>query len=190
MKSNFLIVGLGNPGKKYEFTKHNCGFLVIQELINRFEIKLIKKKFYLLGERYFINIKKRVKAFFLLPSTYMNNSGIAVKNFLNDITDNINIVVIHDDIALPVGKIRLKRKGGHGGHNGVKSIIREIGSENFFRFKIGIGKPNFKENIPNYVLSTFTEEEFQNIKNPIKKTSEAIIKLFFEPIDKVYNFIN
>ena len=190
MKSNFLIVGLGNPGKKYEFTRHNCGFLVIQELINRFEIKLIKKEFYFLGERYFINIKKRVRAFFLMPTTYMNNSGIAVKNFINNFTDNLNIITIHDDIELPLGKIRLKRKGGHGGHNGVKSIIKEIGTDNFFRFKIGIDKPFIRDNIPNYVLSNFTEDEYKKITKSIKKTSEAVIRLLFDPVDKVYNFIN
>ena len=190
MKSNFLIVGLGNPGQKYELTRHNCGFLVIQELINRFEIKLRRKSFYFLGERYFINIKKRVKAFFLMPTTFMNSSGIAVKDFLNNFTDNLNIIVIHDDIELPLGKIRLKRKGGHGGHNGVKSIIKEIGSDNFFRFKIGIGKPIKKDNIPEYVLSNFTDDEYKKIIKSLKKTSEAIIKLLFEPVDKVYNFIN
>ncbi len=190
MKSNFLIVGLGNPGEKYKDTRHNIGFEVLDYISHIFELKKKKYNLYLLSERFFINKNYKVKAFFMYPLTYMNNSGLALKDFFrfNDI-NKFEIVVIHDDIDMKLGKIKIKKKSGHGGHNGVKSIIEHIGSEKFIKIKIGIDRPSTKELIPDYVLGKFTLNEKKIIKNTIKKVADLTVKLFFNPIEKVQSCI-
>ena len=183
MKNNYLIVGLGNPGEKYKNTRHNIGFLVVEEILNRFEI--IKKEYsnFFLSERFFINKEKRVKAYLMQPLTFMNNSGIAVKNFFDNY-NSVELIVVHDDIDLKTGKIRVKKKSGHGGHNGIKSIINEIKSNDFYRVKIGIGRPENKEDIPQYVLSDFSKKELPIIQKSIKKSLEIILDLMFNKIKK------
>ena len=190
MKSKFLIVGLGNPGDKYKNTRHNIGFLVLEYLINFFELKISKNNYSILSERVFINKFKRVNTFFMLPLTYMNSSGIAIKEFFNNRDINaFQIIVIHDDIDMKLGKIKIKSKSGHGGHNGIKSIINELGTNDFIRVKIGIDRPSRKELIPDYVLSEFTEFEKEKIKYSIKKTANITINLLFNPIEKVQSSI-
>ncbi len=193
MKSNYLVVGLGNPGANYKDTRHNIGFKVLDYIRNRFDLKFLKENNYKYSERYFISKELRVKVFFLYPLTYMNNSGKAIKYFCEKYTlklnDNINLIVVHDDIDMNIGKIKLKRKSGHGGHNGIKSIINEIKTNDFIRIKIGIGRPINKKLIPEYVLSKFSLDEISIINESIKKVSNILIKLFFNPIEKVQSTI-
>jgi PTH1 family peptidyl-tRNA hydrolase len=193
VKSNFLVVGLGNPGDNYKDTRHNIGFKVLDYVGNRFELQFLKKNNYKYSERYFICRVNRVNVIFLYPLTYMNNSGKALKNFCEEhklnINKNIDLIVIHDDIDMNIGKVKIKRRSGHGGHNGIKSIINEIGTNDFIRIKIGIGKPVNKELIPEYVLSKFSKDEKTIIEKSIKKASNLLIRLFFNPLEKVQSTI-
>jgi PTH1 family peptidyl-tRNA hydrolase len=174
-----LIVGLGNPGEKYKNTRHNIGFRVIDRLINDSNaIDISKNSFY--GELY-----KSNQILFLKPTTFMNISGksvIAVKNFYKiDIDD---IIVIHDDIDLPFGALRFKKGGGHGGHNGLKSIDKSIGKD-YIRVRMGIGKPEYKSQIINFVLNDFTQEEDNIIDSWIEYTAKTVKAMQEEELDKI-----
>ena len=165
-----LIVGLGNPGERYKQTRHNVGFMVLDKLIKQSTVEGWDKNF----DSFFTKIIIAQKSMILLkPLTFMNVSGHAVqkvKNFYG--IDPNNIVIIHDDIDLELGKIKLKKGGGDGGHNGLKSIIKLIGSE-FNRIRIGIGRPE-KISVSSYVLNNFHEEEVPLLKKIILKSCEGI----------------
>ena len=165
-----LFVGLGNPGERYKLTRHNVGFMVLDKLIQKSTVEGWDKKF----DSFFNKIIIDQKSIILLkPLTFMNVSGHAVqkvKNFYG--IDPDNIVIIHDDIDLELGKIKLKKGGGDGGHNGLKSIIKLIGSE-FNRIRIGIGRPE-KISVSSYVLNNFREEEVPLLKKIILKSCEGI----------------
>ena len=148
-----LFVGLGNPGPAYEKTRHNIGFRVIDRMVDRCGARNISKKSFH-GELY-----RQGELLFLKPLTYMNLSGKSVaivKSFFKIPLENL--VVIHDDIDLQFGEIRLKRGGGHGGHNGLKSIDTGVGRD-YVRLRIGVGKPEHKSQVVDYVLQPFTSEE-------------------------------
>jgi len=170
-----LVVGLGNPGSKYENTRHNVGFKTIDFLINKLKIdynlKIINK-----FNAQIIEIKdKQNKIIMVKPLTYMNLSGEAIIRIVKWYKlDLDNILVIHDDLDLPVGKIRFKLKGGSGGHNGISSLIQHLGSENFKRTKIGINRP-CNGDVVNYVLTNFNKEEQLLIEQVIIDASEGII---------------
>jgi len=161
-----LIVGLGNPGSDYEKTRHNIGFMVIDELITRHNaIKLSSSNFE--GELY-----KFQNHLLLKPLTFMNLSGnsvVKVKNFYK-IED---VVVIHDDLDLPFGALRFKKGGGHGGHNGLKSIDAMIGKE-YIRIRVGIGKPEHKGEVVSYVLSSFSKENEKCLEQIINDAADAV----------------
>ena len=165
-----LIVGLGNPGERYKQTRHNVGFMVLDKLIKQSTVEGWDKKF----DSFFTKIIIAQKSMILLkPLTFMNVSGHAVqkvKNFYG--IDPNNIVIIHDDIDLELGKIKLKKGGGDGGHNGLKSIIKLIGSE-FNRIRIGIGRPE-KINVSSYVLNDFPEIEVSFLQKIIIESCEGI----------------
>jgi len=175
----FLIVGLGNPGTKYENSRHNIGFLVVDEIINNLFPSLITKK-------EFKGLLYKDKNLLLLkPTTFMNLSGLsvaAVKNFFK--IENDKIVVIHDDIDLCFGAIRFKKDGGNGGHNGLKSIDEHIKND-YIRVRIGIGKPKDKSQIASYVLSDFSKEEKRYLKDIIKKAATATLALTQKSLDEV-----
>jgi len=161
-----LIVGLGNPGNDYEKTRHNIGFMVIDELIARHNAsKLSSSSFE--GELY-----KFKNHFLLKPLTYMNLSGnsvVKVKNFYK-IED---VVVIHDDLDLPFGALRFKKGGGHGGHNGLKSIDAMIGKE-YVRVRMGIDKPEHRGEVVSYVLGAFSKENKKCLDEVIKNAADAV----------------
>jgi PTH1 family peptidyl-tRNA hydrolase len=162
-----LIVGLGNPGDKYEFNRHNVGFLAVDYLVDEFGASKVSSKFK--GELY-----KSDEFLFLKPMTFMNLSGesvVLVKNFYK--IDNENIIVIHDDIDLKLGALRFKRGGSSGGHNGLKSIDSHIGND-YWRVRIGVGRPENKQEVVNYVLSDFSEDELKCIKELFPRIKEAI----------------
>jgi PTH1 family peptidyl-tRNA hydrolase len=162
-----LVVGLGNPGKKYELNRHNVGFLAVDYLINKFNASKISSKFK--GELF-----KSNEYLFLKPTTYMNLSGESVKEVKNFYKiDNDDIIVIHDDIDLKLGALRFKKGGSSGGHNGLKSIDKNIGND-YWRVRIGVGRPERKEEVINYVLSDFSKDEFECIKKLFPDIYEAI----------------
>ena len=165
---NYLIVGLGNPTPDYEKTRHNIGFMIIDEIINQLNPANISKSSFK-GELY-----KKNSLFFLKPQTYMNLSGesiLAVKNYYKI----ENIVVIHDDLDLEFGAIKFKIGGGNGGHNGLKSIDSLIGKE-YIRVRIGIGKPQ-RQAVVKFVLSPFAKEQEECLEEIIKLAVEATLKI-------------
>lgn len=161
-----LIVGLGNPGPNYEHTRHNIGFMVIDELIRRQNTQKLSSSSFN-GELF-----KFSNHFLLKPLTFMNLSGnsvLAVKNFYK-IDD---VVVIHDDLDLPFGTLRFKKGGGDGGHNGLKSTDEKISKE-YIRVRMGIGKPEHKGEVASYVLGNFSKEEQEHLKTWIPFACEAV----------------
>lgn len=183
-----IIVGLGNPGKQYETTRHNIGFHVIDELSNRLNIPLTQSKF---NGMYGISHVGAEKVMLLKPLTYMNLSGECIVPMMDyfDVGDE-EIVVIYDDLDLKVGKLRLRQKGSAGGHNGIKSLIQHLGIQEFNRIRIGIDRPTNGMKVPDYVLSRFSEEEKADVIAAVKKSADAceawLSKSFLEVMN-VYN---
>ncbi len=174
-----LIVGLGNPGTQYEDTRHNIGFKVIDKLVSDFGASTISKSSFQ-GELF-----KSSDLLFLKPTTFMNLSGNsvqAVKNFYKIELDEI--IVIHDDIDLPFSALRFKKGGGHGGHNGLRSIDAMIGKE-YTRVRMGVDKPLHKSQVADYVLHDFTEEENEILEPWIKHTVSAIKALKTDSLEVI-----
>ena len=157
-----LIVGLGNPGKQYEQTRHNIGFEVIDAVSSQFAIPLNQSKF---NGLYGMGFYKGEKVILLKPLTYMNLSGESIRAVMDYYQIEVeDLLVIYDDLDLPVGKVRLRQKGSPGGHNGIKSTVAQLGTQEFNRIRIGIDRPQVEMNIPDYVLSRFHKDE--QIINP------------------------
>ncbi len=172
-----LIVGLGNPGPSYEQTRHNIGFMVIDELLRRQNTQKLSSSSFD-GELF-----KFSNHFLLKPLTFMNLSGnsiLAVKKFYK--IDEV--VVIHDDLDLPFGTLRFKKGGGHGGHNGLKSTDEKISKE-YIRVRMGIGKPEHKGEVASYVLSNFSEYEQKHLKEWVSFACEAIEHLLSNSLEDV-----
>ncbi len=170
----FLIVGLGNPGKEYDGTRHNIGFAAVDCIAEKYNIELNREKFKGVFGEGFINNKKVI---LLKPTTYMNLSGESVREIVNFYKiSNEEIIVMYDDISLPVGKMRIREKGSHGGHNGIRNIILNLGTDVFPRVKIGVGAP--KGNLVSHVLGKFSDEENVILKETVDasvKAAETII---------------
>jgi len=166
-----IIVGLGNPGKQYEATRHNIGFRVIDELSKRLDIPLTQSKF---NGMYGIGHVGTEKVMLLKPLTYMNLSGECIVPMMDyyEVNDD-EIVVIYDDLDLQVGKLRLRQKGSAGGHNGIKSIIQHLGSQEFNRIRIGVDRPKNGMKVPDYVLSNFSEDEKIEMIHAVKNSANA-----------------
>lgn len=182
------IIGLGNPGKKYEKTRHNVGFMVIDELLQRHQWSLDKHKYK--GD-YAIEHFQGEKIMLLEPQTFMNLSGESVRPLMDYYQINIeDILVVYDDLDLPAGKIRLRQKGGHGGHNGIKSLINHLGTKDFKRLRIGIGRPIESIPIVDYVLQPFSKEQQEAILAGIKLSADACESWFEQSFDEVMNKYN
>ncbi|MGM9987005.1 MAG: aminoacyl-tRNA hydrolase [Bacillaceae bacterium] len=166
-----LIVGLGNPGLQYAQTRHNIGFLVIDYLADKWNIPLNQQKFKGIFGVGYVNGEK---VLLVKPLTYMNLSGDCVRPLMDYFKVDIeDIVVIYDDLDLPVGKLRLRGKGSAGGHNGIKSLIAHFGTQEFNRIRVGIDRPRNGQSIANYVLSTFAKEEQPEVIESIKRAAQA-----------------
>lgn len=188
-KVEYIIVGLGNPGKEYEHTRHNAGFLTIEKLCEKYNFKADRLKSKSLCGDAVISGKR---CLVIMPSTYMNNSGQAVVEAMNFYKIPIqNILVIYDDISLEPSQLRIRRKGSDGGHNGIKNIIYLTGNDNFPRIKIGVGKkPHPKYNLADWVLSTFKKEEWPLMEEAFDKAVQAIELIVGGDIDKAMNTFN
>ncbi len=180
--TDFLLVGLGNPGSKYENTRHNVGFLTLDELANRHNIPIQKLKHKALTNS--LTLGKR-KILLMKPVTYMNLSGEAVgeaARFFKIPPEHI--LVISDDTDLPVGKLRVRRKGSAGGHNGLKNIIAHLGTEQFPRIKIGVGKkPHPDYDMADWVLGQFQGDDRLLIRDSIANAADAVELFFREGLD-------
>ena len=168
-----LIAGLGNPGKKYDKTKHNTGFMALDHYLNKNNLNLDKDKFDGLWTKQKINGEDVI---FLEPQTFMNDSGKSIAQVANFF--KIAPEVIHDDMDMPIGKIRIRANGKSGGHNGIKSIMACLGTNNFNRLKIGIRHPQ-KESVVSWVLSPFNDEQ-QKLMNAAFEVSENVINDFIK----------
>lgn len=188
-KKRYLIAGLGNPGPKYENTRHNAGFISADELVDYYNASEIKVKANAVvykavcGEREIYIVK---------PQTFMNLSGTAISAVMNYYKIPIeNIIIIYDDVSLDVGKIRIRPKGSDGGHNGIWDIIKNLNSENFLRIKIGVGKkPNPEYDLKDWVLGKFTKEDLEKIYTAAKKTGDICNLLMDGELDKARNMYN
>jgi len=184
----YIIVGLGNPGKRYEDTRHNIGFKTIDALADKLNIKVNKIKFKgLVGEGRIAG----EKVILLKPHTFMNNSGESVVEILNFYKlKPENLLVVVDDIDIEFAQLKIKKNGSAGTHNGLKSIVNLIGSKDFARFKIGVGKKHPNEDLASFVLSNFPSRDKKHIEDAVDACSESIIKTVTDGIDVAMNFYN
>ena len=180
---DWLIVGLGNPGQKYEHTRHNMGFLVIDELAERESIPVQRLKFKALTNTAVIGGRS---VLLMKPTTYMNLSGEAVgqaARFYKIPPERV--LVISDDVALPQGKLRVRRSGSAGGHNGLKNIIAHLGSDQFPRVKVGVGgKPHPDSDMADWVLSPFTGQDRKAMEEAISRAADAVTLLLDQGVDQ------
>lgn len=184
----YIVVGLGNPDRKYENTRHNAGFITVDTLADKMDIRLDRIKYKSLCNTCTIADKK---VLLMKPSTYMNNSGQAVVEAMNFFkVPPENVIVIFDDISLDVGKMRIRRKGSDGGHNGIKNIIYLSGSDQFPRIKMGVGNKPEKWDLADWVLSNFNESERKLLDETAQKACDAVEKIISGNIDKAMNLYN
>ena len=185
----FMVVGLGNPDRKYTLTRHNSGFLCVDMLSEKLNFRVDKLKFKSLIADTTINGHRCIV---MKPQTYMNNSGEAVRECANFYKIKPeNVIVIYDDISLDVGKLRIRRKGTDGGHNGIKSIIYHLNSDQFPRIKVGCGKkPHPDYNLADWVLSEFKKDEQKALEPALENACKAIELLLDNQIDKAMNSYN
>ena len=186
---SYLVVGLGNPDRKYQNTRHNTGFLAVDEIARQLGTVIDRKKFDALTADV---ILAGELVLLMKPQTYMNLSGVSVEKAASFYKiPPENILVLFDDISLDTGKLRIRRKGSHGGHNGIRSIIDYLQSDNFPRIKIGVGeRPNPNYDLADWVLSNFTEAERKAIQEaaiPCREIAELIIQGNIEKAMNLYN---
>lgn len=185
----YLVVGLGNPGDKYKNTRHNAGFMCIDKMMGKFNVLKEFSKFRGMCSECNMNGKNIV---LLKPTTFMNESGRAVSEAVSFYKiPPENTVLVFDDITLPVGKIRIRRNGTHGGHNGVRSIVNLCGGEIFPRVKIGIGKkPGEDWDLADWVLSAFKEDEKDPLENALNNATDAVELIICGKVEEAMNKFN
>lgn len=185
----YIVVGLGNPGNEYELTRHNSGFMAIDYFAEKIGVKIDRAKFNAL---YCDAEISGIRALLIKPQTYMNNSGSAVKQFADYYKiPTENIIVISDDISLPVGRIRIRKNGSDGGQKGLKDIIRCLKSDNFPRVRIGVGeKPDPKYELSDWVLSKFTDTEKKILVSEFSSITVGIEQILNGDIDRAMSFCN
>ena len=184
----YLIVGLGNPEEEYAKTRHNMGFDVINKLSEKQGIKVNKNKF---NSIYGTGTIEGEKVVLVKPQTYMNLSDEAVRDFKNFYKINSeNIIIVYDDLDIEPGIIKIRKKGGPGTHNGMKSVVHEIQTEDFPRIRVGIGNPEYKNDLLNYILTKIPEEDYKILENSIERASDAIEEIIKNGIDSAMNKYN
>lgn len=182
-----LIVGLGNPGPKYSWTRHNAGFMVLDRFAHLNGIQLARKSF---GGLYGEGDFKGSRLLLLKPQAYMNLSGRAVAEALRfHKLEPADIIVIHDDLDIPFGQIKLKADGGHGGHNGLRSLHQELGGGGYSRLRVGIGRP-LHGDMADYVLTNFGKEELASLPRFIDAAVDALELMIAEGLPKTMSLYN
>jgi peptidyl-tRNA hydrolase, PTH1 family len=183
----FLIVGLGNIGPEYLMTRHNVGFMTLDRLASSFETKFLMERL-----AYHTEIKHKGKQIHLIkPTTYMNLSGKAVNYWMKELKiEKENILIITDDIALPYGKLRMKPKGSHGGHNGLRNIQEILNTPEYPRLRFGVGDDFGKGRQIDYVLGNFEGEQFEQLPEHLERASEMILSFCLQGLDKTMNTFN
>ena len=184
----YLIIGLGNPEEEYSKTRHNMGFNAINKIAEQYGLKINKNKFQGLYESAIIEGQKVI---LIKPQTYMNLSGECVKQFVDFYKiQKEEILVIYDDMDIEPGKIKIRKKGGPGGHNGMKSIIKMLVTEELSRIRVGIGRPEHNGDEINYVIGAIPEEEIPKLNEGVENAKEAVIEVLKNGIDSAMNKLN
>jgi len=185
----YLVAGLGNPGDEYTMTRHNIGFSVIDYIADENNVRVKKLKFKALYGEMTVGDEK---VLLVKPQTYMNLSGESIRDFCSFFKiPPEQVIIICDDISLPPGKIRLRRKGSAGGHNGLKSIIYQLNSDEFNRIKIGVGSPEHEGyDLADYVLGRFAKDEIPVLEDAIIKSYKAVREIVSRGIDSAMNKYN
>jgi PTH1 family peptidyl-tRNA hydrolase len=184
-KDTYVIAGLGNPGKEYEETRHNMGYKAIDVLSSNENIEVRRNKFHSLTGRGTIAGKK---AILVKPETYMNRSGIAVREaaMYFDVAPQ-NLIVIYDDIDLPAGSIRIRKSGGAGTHNGMKSVVQELGTKDFIRIRIGVGAAESGEDLVDRVIGKVPEAEKELLRKAAAEAADAVRDIIAIGVDNAMN---
>lgn len=184
----YIIIGLGNPTKEYDKTRHNVGFAVIDELAERMNIEVEEKKHRALCGKGMLNGQKVVLA---KPQTFMNLSGESVRSIVDfyKVTSE-EVIIIYDDISLEPGQLRIRTKGSAGGHNGIKSIIAHLGTQEFPRIRVGIGEKPNRMDLADYVLSRFSKGEQVLMDDAFKEAADAAAMMVSEGADPAMNHFN
>ncbi len=184
----YIIVGLGNPEKDYANTRHNMGFQVINKIAEQYEIEVTKSKFKGL---YGTGTIEGEKVILLKPQTFMNLSGESIKEILQFYKiEKEQLIVIYDDIDIEPGNIKIRKAGGAGTHNGMKSVVQELNTQNFKRIRVGIGMPKQKENLIEYVLGAIPEEDKEKLEKGTDLAKEAVSGIIKNGIDIAMNKFN
>lgn len=184
----FLIAGLGNPGAEYKNTRHNVGFQVLRLWAKSHEISLKSRRFHSHSGGVSLGGKK---VLLLCPDTYMNRSGLAIKACVDFYRlESGRILVVHDDLDLPIGRVRVARRGGGGGHKGIQSIIDHLGTREFARVKIGIGRPRHLEQVDEFVLSPFYRDQERVVQKELQMAVQACEWFVLEGVEKAMEEVN
>ncbi|MFP3156420.1 aminoacyl-tRNA hydrolase [Lachnospiraceae bacterium ZAX-1] len=185
----YVIAGLGNPTSQYNKTRHNIGFDVIDTIAEKYNIKVKDKKHRALCGTGMIEGQK---VLLVKPQTYMNVSGESIAPILNfyKIDPAMNLIIIYDDVSLEPGKLRIRKKGSAGGHNGIKSIISHVGTQEFLRIKIGVGEKPQGWDLADYVLSRFQKDERERVDEAAEHAVEVVALLVNAQIDRAMNQFN
>ena len=184
----WLIVGLGNPGSRYIKTRHNVGFLMVERLADKFGIPLSENKF---KTRFGRGTISGIRAILAQPIDFMNRSGPPAYQLAHYFSIPIeNMMIIHDDIDIELGRIKIKAKGGHGGHNGIKSIINAFGTGDFPRVRIGVGRPEAPVDATDYVLGKLTGEELKSLTPVLQSAEDAVETILLKGTTVAMNLFN
>lgn len=184
----YLIVGLGNPEPEYSKTRHNMGFDVINKLADKYQIDVKSKKW---KGIYGKGIIENEKVILLKPQTFMNLSGESIREVMNFYNlENQDIIIIYDDMDIEKGEIKVRKTGGPGSHNGMKSVIENLSNSRFKRVRVGIGKPQEKTDMINYVIGKVPKEELEVLDKGTEKAKEAVIEIIKNGIDSAMNKFN
>ncbi len=184
----YLIVGLGNPEQDYSNTRHNMGFNTINKIAKQYEIETTRNNFKGL---YGSGVIEGEKVILLKPQTFMNSSGESIKEIMQFYKmESKDLIVIYDDIDITPGIIKVRKAGGPGTHNGMKSVVHELNTQNFARVRVGIGMPEDKENLIEYVIGAIPEEDIEKLEKGTDLAKEAVIEIVKNGIDTAMNKFN
>lgn len=184
----YLIVGLGNPENEYARTRHNMGFDTVNMVADKYNIEMNRTKF---NSIYGSGNIGSEKVILVKPQTFMNLSGGAVREFVDFYkVPNNKLLVIYDDMDIEIGTMKIRKKGGPGSHNGMRSVVQELGTTDFPRIRVGIGKPEFKNDSINYVIGHISNDEYEKLKEGIDKASLGVEEIIKNGIDNAMNKLN
>lgn len=183
-----LIVGLGNPGDKYRRTRHNAGFMVIDEMAQRLPLSARER----IDDAWVVKTEiKGERVVLMKPESFMNRSGLVVDATLRWFNaEPSDLVVISDDVALPLGALRVRARGSHGGQNGLRSIIESIGSEEFIRLRCGVGSSEPVTDLAGFVLSDFVESEILRVQEMVSRGADAVFSIVEDGVERAMNAFN